>query len=96
MTEEEICEVDLKETFFERGKEKQAKPGPVHRSSSSTQLFRDTDAFNPFVFLQNYPKTLRAGGASILFVIENNSGGGRLDPSGFGAGAAVRLGSPAL
>ncbi|KAA8542948.1 hypothetical protein F0562_024100 [Nyssa sinensis] len=29
--------------------------------------------FNPFAFLQNYLNTLRAGGANIQFVIENNS-----------------------
>lgn len=36
--------------------------------------------FNPFAFLQNYLNTLRAGGANIQFVIENNTDG---DPSGF-------------
>ncbi|KVI07460.1 Zinc finger, RING/FYVE/PHD-type [Cynara cardunculus var. scolymus] len=36
--------------------------------------------FNPFAFLQNYLNTLRAGGANIQFVIENNMDG---DPSGF-------------
>ncbi|KAF5730390.1 hypothetical protein HS088_TW20G00763 [Tripterygium wilfordii] len=68
-----------------------SQSGPVHRSSSSNQLFQDTDAFNPFVFLQNYLQTLRSDGANIQFVIENNSGGGGLDPSGFGGGAAFRL-----
>ncbi|XP_071711289.1 E3 ubiquitin-protein ligase RING1-like [Rutidosis leptorrhynchoides] len=32
--------------------------------------------FNPFAFLQNYLNTLRAGGANIQFVIENQTGGG--------------------
>ncbi|KAK1431476.1 hypothetical protein QVD17_07935 [Tagetes erecta] len=40
--------------------------------------------FNPFAFLQNYLNTLRAGGANIQFVIENNTdGGGGGDPLGF-------------
>ncbi|KAI4347361.1 hypothetical protein L6164_008177 [Bauhinia variegata] len=39
--------------------------------------FSDPDAFNPFVFLQNYLQTLRAGGANVQFVIENSA-----DPSG--------------
>ncbi|MED6181132.1 hypothetical protein PIB30_016659 [Stylosanthes scabra] len=30
------------------------------------------EAFNPFVFLQNYLQTLRAGGANVQFVIENS------------------------
>ena len=34
-----------------------------------------TDAFNPFVFLQNYIQTLRAGGANVQFVIENSGDG---------------------
>ena len=43
--------------------------------------FGDDDAFNPFLFLQNYLQTLRAGGANVQFVIENSgepSGGIRL------------------
>ncbi|KAK9266236.1 hypothetical protein L1049_000023 [Liquidambar formosana] len=43
-----------------------------HRSSAAA--FPDPDAFNPFLFLQNYLQTLRAGGANIQFVIDNNSG----------------------
>lgn len=39
--------------------------------------FGETDAFNPYVFLQNYLQTLRAGGANVQFVIENSG-----DPSG--------------
>ncbi|KAK3032768.1 hypothetical protein RJ639_035713 [Escallonia herrerae] len=38
--------------------------------------------FNPFAFLQNYLNTLRAGGANIQFVIENNHHGGG-DDAGF-------------
>ncbi|KAI6694305.1 hypothetical protein NL676_022015 [Syzygium grande] len=34
------------------------------------------DAFNPLIFLHNYFQTLRAGGANIQFVIDNNSGEG--------------------
>lgn len=33
------------------------------------------DAFNPLLFLNNYFQTLRAGGANIQFVIDNNTGG---------------------
>ncbi|XP_027342332.1 E3 ubiquitin-protein ligase RING1-like [Abrus precatorius] len=32
----------------------------------------DADAFNPFLFLQNYIQTLRAGGANVQFVIDNS------------------------
>ncbi|XP_061348017.1 E3 ubiquitin-protein ligase RING1-like isoform X2 [Gastrolobium bilobum] len=32
----------------------------------------DANAFNPFMFLQNYVQTLRAGGANVQFVIENS------------------------
>ncbi|KAJ7975360.1 E3 ubiquitin-protein ligase RING1 [Quillaja saponaria] len=38
--------------------------------------FQDADAFNPFMFLQNYLQTLRAGGASVQFVVDSG------DPSG--------------
>ncbi|XP_031258005.1 E3 ubiquitin-protein ligase RING1-like [Pistacia vera] len=48
--------------------------------------FTDSAEFNPFVFLQNYLQTLRAGGANIQFVIENSSS---MDPTG--GGAAFRL-----
>lgn len=41
--------------------------------------FQDPDAFNPFVFLQNYLQTLRANGANVQFVIDSNAG----DPAGF-------------
>ncbi|XP_030454812.1 E3 ubiquitin-protein ligase RING1-like [Syzygium oleosum] len=34
------------------------------------------DAFNPLIFLHNYFQTLRAGGANIQFVIDNNTGEG--------------------
>ncbi|XP_028756590.1 E3 ubiquitin-protein ligase RING1-like [Neltuma alba] len=47
--------------------------GGPNRSSP----FGETDAFNPFVFLQNYLQTLRAGGANVQFVIENSG-----DPGG--------------
>jgi E3 ubiquitin-protein ligase RNF115/126 len=52
-------------------------------SSSASPLFQDPDGFNPFVFLQNYLQTMRAGGANIQFVIENNPGMGGMDPTGF-------------
>ncbi|OVA10355.1 zinc finger protein [Macleaya cordata] len=38
--------------------------------------FHDPDVFNPFMFLQNYIHNLRAGGANIQFVIENNPSDG--------------------
>lgn len=44
----------------------------MHQRSSGAP-FGDADAFNPFHFLQNYLQNLRAGGANIQFVIENNS-----------------------
>ncbi|KAL9372257.1 hypothetical protein Peur_034501 [Populus x canadensis] len=52
-------------------------------SSSASPLFQDPDGFNPFAFLQNYLQTMRAGGANIQFVIENNSGMGGMDTTGF-------------
>ncbi|KAB5524232.1 hypothetical protein DKX38_021981 [Salix brachista] len=52
-------------------------------SSTASPLYQDLDGFNPFVFLQNYLQTMRAGGANIQFVIENNSGMGGMDPTGF-------------
>ncbi|XP_021887226.1 E3 ubiquitin-protein ligase RING1-like [Carica papaya] len=42
---------------------------------SATARPNDTEVFNPFLFLQNYLQTLRANGANIQFVIENNSPG---------------------
>ncbi|KAI3783718.1 hypothetical protein L1987_42804 [Smallanthus sonchifolius] len=51
--------------------------GPMSRPGVSVQ---NPGEFNPFAFLQNYLNTLRAGGANIQFVIENNTDG---DPSGF-------------
>ncbi|KAK9115533.1 hypothetical protein Sjap_014480 [Stephania japonica] len=45
----------------------------------------DPDIFNPFMFLQNYLQTLRAGGANIQFVIENSP------PEGGGGGGGFRL-----
>lgn len=53
-----------------------------------TRSFTDPSEFNPFVFLQNYLQNLRANGASIQFVVENNS---NVDPAAGGAGAAFRL-----
>ncbi|KAK9117849.1 hypothetical protein Scep_015942 [Stephania cephalantha] len=47
----------------------------------------DPDIFNPFMFLQNYLQTLRAGGANIQFVIENSpseGGGGFRLPANLG------------
>uniref|UniRef100_A0A7N0ZYB3 RING-type E3 ubiquitin transferase n=1 Tax=Kalanchoe fedtschenkoi TaxID=63787 RepID=A0A7N0ZYB3_KALFE len=38
--------------------------------------YAEADVFNPIMFLQNYLNNLRAGGANIQFVIENNGGGG--------------------
>ncbi|CAK7327887.1 unnamed protein product [Dovyalis caffra] len=52
-------------------------------SSSASPLFQDPDGFNPFVFLQNYLQTMRAGGANIQLVIENNPGIGGMDHTGF-------------
>uniref|UniRef100_A0A7N0TC27 RING-type E3 ubiquitin transferase n=1 Tax=Kalanchoe fedtschenkoi TaxID=63787 RepID=A0A7N0TC27_KALFE len=43
--------------------------------------YAEADVFNPVMFLQNYLNNLRAGGANIQFVIENNGGGGE---AGFG------------
>ncbi|KAF8398693.1 hypothetical protein HHK36_014550 [Tetracentron sinense] len=43
--------------------------GPQRSAPGSLQ---DPDVFNPFNFLQNYIQTLRAGGADIQFVVENN------------------------
>ncbi|KAI3762230.1 hypothetical protein L1987_52655 [Smallanthus sonchifolius] len=51
--------------------------GPMSRPAGGVQ---SPGEFNPFAFLQNYLNTLRAGGANIQFVIENNTDG---DPSGF-------------
>nr|ACT21194.1 zinc finger protein [Carica papaya] len=52
---------------------------------SATARPNDTEVFNPFLFLQNYLQTLRANGANIQFVIENNS------PGGSGPSGAFRL-----
>ncbi|XP_043715516.1 E3 ubiquitin-protein ligase RING1-like [Telopea speciosissima] len=52
--------------------------GPEIRQRSTTTM-QDPDVFNPFLFLQNYLQSLRAGGANIQFVIENNPS----DSSGF-------------
>ncbi|XP_043695542.1 E3 ubiquitin-protein ligase RING1-like [Telopea speciosissima] len=38
----------------------------------STAGMQDPDVFNPFLFLQNYIQSMRAGGANIQFVVENN------------------------
>ncbi|KAD4584066.1 hypothetical protein R6Q59_037052 [Mikania micrantha] len=51
--------------------------GPMSRPPGSVQ---NPGEFNPFAFLQSYLSTLRAGGANIQFVIENNTD---VDPSGF-------------
>ncbi|KAK9075142.1 hypothetical protein SSX86_003462 [Deinandra increscens subsp. villosa] len=51
--------------------------GPMSRPEGGGE---SPGEFNPFAFLQNYLSTLRAGGANIQFVIENNTDGG--DPSG--------------
>ncbi|XP_057968960.1 E3 ubiquitin-protein ligase RING1-like isoform X2 [Malania oleifera] len=51
-------------------------------------LFQDPDAFNPFLFLQNYLQTMRPGGANIQFVIDNNTG----DPAGGGLRLPANLG----
>ncbi|XP_076953355.1 E3 ubiquitin-protein ligase RING1-like [Bidens hawaiensis] len=53
---------------------------PLMFSSASSPADLNSGEFNPFAFLQNYINTLRAGGANIQFVIENNTDG---DPSGF-------------
>lgn len=54
--------------------------GPsIHHQPSPSPFpdspFPDSDAFNPFVFFQNYIQTLRAGGANIQFVFDNNNSG---------------------
>ncbi|KAK3225384.1 hypothetical protein Dsin_005246 [Dipteronia sinensis] len=54
--------------------------GPI----PTTRSFNDPSEFNPFVFLQNYLQSMRAGGANIQFVIENSSSS--VDPT---AGAAA-------
>lgn len=51
--------------------------------------FQDPDAFDPFVFLQNYLQTLRANGANVQFVIDSSGGG---DPSGFRVPTNLNLG----
>ncbi|KAJ4713668.1 E3 ubiquitin-protein ligase RING1-like [Melia azedarach] len=51
-----------------------------------SRSFNDPAEFNPFLFLQNYLQTLRAGGANIQFVIENSSS---MDPTG--SATAFRL-----
>ncbi|XP_071732102.1 E3 ubiquitin-protein ligase RING1-like [Rutidosis leptorrhynchoides] len=54
--------------------------GPMSRPGGA----QSPGEFNPFAFLQNYLNTLRAGGANIQFVIENQTGGGGGgDPSSF-------------
>lgn len=53
-----------------------------------SRSFNDPSEFNPFLFLQNYLQTLRAGGANIQFVIENSSSA---DPT-TGGGGAFRFG----
>ncbi|EXC35976.1 E3 ubiquitin-protein ligase RING1 [Morus notabilis] len=58
--------------------------GPLTRVSQS----EDTDAFNPFAFLQNYLQTLRATGANVQFVIDGNPG----DPAGFRVPTNLNLG----
>ncbi|KAH7529442.1 E3 ubiquitin-protein ligase RING1 [Ziziphus jujuba] len=51
--------------------------------------FQDPDAFNPFLFLQNYLQTLRANGANVQFVIDS---GGSGDPAGFRVPSNLNLG----
>lgn len=53
---------------------------PSFQHRSPPMAFGDPDGFNPFVFLQNYLQTLRAGGANVQFVIENNNSN---SPEGF-------------
>ncbi|KAM1378160.1 hypothetical protein ACFX13_040288 [Malus domestica] len=76
-------------------------PGPANIADDLSALFggapqrsspfHDPDAFNPFVFLQNYLQTLRANGANVQFVIDSTPGGGG-DPSGFRAPTNLNLG----
>ncbi|XP_050376462.1 E3 ubiquitin-protein ligase RING1 [Argentina anserina] len=68
--------------------------GAAPRSSSP---FQDPDAFDPFVFLQNYLQTLRANGANVQFVIDSSGaggggGGGGGDPSGFRVPTNINFG----
>ncbi|XP_059633342.1 E3 ubiquitin-protein ligase RING1-like [Cornus florida] len=55
------------------------------RTTQTRSFAHDPDSFDPFVFLQNYLGTLRAGGANIQFVIENH-------PSDPGFGVPSNLG----
>uniref|UniRef100_A0A803NGP3 RING-type E3 ubiquitin transferase n=1 Tax=Cannabis sativa TaxID=3483 RepID=A0A803NGP3_CANSA len=50
--------------------------------------FHDPEAFNPFLFLQNYLQTLRANGANVQFVIDGNPG----DSTGFRVPTNLNLG----
>ncbi|KAM2780964.1 hypothetical protein COP1_016040 [Malus domestica] len=59
---------------------------------SRSSPFQDPDAFNPFVFLQNYLQTLRANGANVQFVIDGSPGGGGGDPFGFRVPTNLNLG----
>ncbi|KAJ4961820.1 hypothetical protein NE237_021730 [Protea cynaroides] len=54
--------------------------GPDIRQRSMGVDMQESDVFNPFLFLQNYLQSMRAGGANIEFVVENSPS----DPGGFG------------
>lgn len=56
--------------------------------SRNPSPFPDSDAFNPFLFLQNYLQTLRANGANVQFVIDSGSG----DPTGFRVPSNLNMG----
>nr|DAD32780.1 TPA_asm: hypothetical protein HUJ06_011631 [Nelumbo nucifera] len=59
--------------------------GPALRHRSTSASFQEPEVFNPFAFLQNYLQALRADGANIQFVIENNPGDGGIRlPSNLG------------
>ncbi|KAF9623999.1 hypothetical protein IFM89_007697 [Coptis chinensis] len=60
------------------------------RTTTQQQQESQTEDFNPVMFLQNYLQSLRAGGANIQFVFENNAS----DLGGVGGGGGgVRLGN---
>ncbi|KAL5721336.1 RING-type E3 ubiquitin transferase [Ranunculus cassubicifolius] len=58
-------------------------------SSTTTATGLSPDAFNPMSFLQNYLQNLRAGGANIQFVVDNNP----MDPlEGLFGGGGIGIG----
>ncbi|CAM8943856.1 unnamed protein product [Rhodiola kirilowii] len=69
--------VDLTSALFGLAGASGAGGGGIGGSGGGNRSgYAVADAFNPMMFLQNYLNNLRAGGANIQFVIENNAGGG--------------------